>query len=200
MIFKKILSILKWVGVMLMPLLAFITAPFTYPTVYLFRNIKWVRENSPFWFWFDDEDGYYGADYWRKEKGITKDNFWTSYRWSALRNPMWNLHTILKPRKGEEVYLNQKGNLTRNNVPLALSNVAVMHFEDENGNWIGNTGKILSLKYSVIGKVFIWFTIKDTLYWRYSLVKNLFGSWWIEIQLGVGYRYTFRFKTKKVII
>lgn len=230
---QKILSIMKWVVVMTLPLIALLTAPILYPIAYMLRNYKsrpdtedddilfdsngdvlfndeggalfdedggWLvwADKKPLWWWFDDEDGLYGAEYWKAAKGITRDNFWTSYRWLALRNPMWNMHTELVPIEGEEVHVSESGSLTRDGKPIALSNVAVMMYVDRDGKWSHNTGEYLSLKYSAIGTVFLWFKIKNKLYWRYSTVRKLVGRFYIEIQLGVGYRYTFRFKPKIV--
>jgi hypothetical protein len=192
---KKLLSILNWAIMMLLPLLALILTPIIYPLVYPYRNFEWAKK-KPLWYFWDDEDGLYGAEYWRKAKGITKDNFWTSYRWLALRNPMWNMHASLKPILGEEVYISMKGNLTRDGKEIDLYKVAVFHYEDENGKWVGNSGEILSKKYSILGKTMIWFTIKNKLYWRFSYAENLFSKLWIELQLGIGSRYTFRLKAK----
>jgi hypothetical protein len=192
---KKFLSILDWIITMLLPLLAIITAPIIYPLIYPFRNFNWAQK-KPFWFWWDDEDGFYGAQYWKDAKGITKDTFWTSYRWLALRNPMWNLHASLKPKEGEEIYISQKGYLSMDLQPIALSNIATLHYEDVYGNWTGNSGSILSTRYSKLGRVFIWFTIENKLYWRCSYAGRLFSKLWLELHLGVGWRYTLRLKLK----
>jgi len=194
---KKVLSILKWIGVMIIPLLAFIIAPVFYPIAYSLRHKRLFREKI-LWYFFDEEDGLYGAQYWKDAKGITEDTFWVSYRWSALRNPMWNLHTILVPVKGEEVIISEKGKLTADGKEIDSSNVAVLFYVDEKGKWSHNAGKYLSIRFSKLGKVFIWFKIKGKLYWRCSYAGNLFGNTWMEIQLGVGKRYTFRFKLKNV--
>ena len=195
---KKVLSILKWAGVMILPLLALAVAPLLYPVAYLLRNVKIVREKL-LWYFFDDEDGFYGAQYWRDAKGITKNTFWISYRWSALRNPMWNMHTVLKPIEGSEVVISEKGQLTSTDgEDIPSTNVAVLMYVDEDGVWAHNSGKYLSIYFSKLGRVFIWFTIEDKLYWRCSYAGNLFGNIWMEIQLGIGKRYTFRFKVKNV--
>ena len=60
---------------------------------------------------------------------------------------MWNLHASLKPVSGEEVFLSKKGKLTMNNKEIELTNVAVLHYEDEEGSWMGNVGDFLSIKY-----------------------------------------------------
>ena len=186
---------MKWLGVMVVALIAFILPKIIYPLIYPYRKFKWSNR-KPFYYFWDAEDGIYGAEYWRKAKGITKNNLWTSYRWCALRNPMWNLQASLIPVKGREKVVSQKGELSRDGKKVALSKVAVIQYEDKDGNWMHNSGDIISLKYSIIGSVFRWFTIKNKLYWRYSLVSNFFWKFWIEIQLGVGKRYTFRLKIK----
>lgn len=197
MLFKKILSIVNYIGAFVLLALAFVGGMVLYPFVYPFRNINFVRNNTPFWWFFDDEDGFYGAEYWRTAKGITKNSFWVSYRWSALRNPMWNAHTKIRPNSGKEVIVRSWGKLTRGE-ETSLSNSATLNYEDYNGNYQGNTGDYLSLKFSYLGWAFIWFTKNDKLYWRFSLAMRLFGKRWIEIQLGAFYRYIFKVKSTVV--
>lgn len=189
---KKLISILKYLAVMCISLFGFISAPIVFPILYLFRNTK-LRRIKPFWYYFDDEDSIYGAAYWRNNKGL-KTNFVTAYRWNAIRNPAWNLQASLKPRKGDEVLLYAKGKLTQNGEPISPTNVAVLMYEDEAGNWIHNTGDKVSVKYSKLGKIFIWFNIGDTLYWRFSFANRVYRNLWLELQIGVGSRYTFRLK------
>ena len=189
---RKLLSLIRWALNMLIPLLGFITAPFIFPLLYPFRNTG-LRNVKPFWYYFDDEDGVYGADYWRKAKGLER-NFWTAYKWNAIRNPAWNLHTVIIPKKGEEKLISWSGQLTQSGKIIMPTEVAVIHFENKDGSYAGNTGDIISLKYSKLGSVFLWFTKGGRLYWRYSLAKNVYRNHWIELQLGTGYRHTFRFK------
>lgn len=184
---------------MLIPLFAFVIAPLLYPIAYLLRNGSLYRK-KPLWWFFDDEDGLYGAPYWREQKGITKRNFWVSYKWCAIRNPMWNLQASLVPKDGAEVFVSGKGNLSISGQPLEPTWVAVLHYVDENGDWTHNVGKYLSLKYSIIGKTFIWFKIGGRLYWRGSLASKLYKNLWVELQVGVNSRYIFKFKLKKVKI
>lgn len=194
---RKVLSILNWALVMIVSLLGFVSAPFIFPLYYVLRNTKIVKYFIPLWYYGDDEDGVYGADYWKIAKGIKKDTFWTAYKWSALRNPAWNLMTVLVPKAGDEVYVSHSGGLSRNGIEISPDNVAVIMYEDMEEKWMHNSGDVVSLKYSKIGKVMYWFTIEGKLYWRYSYVGKPFRNIWFEIQLGVGNRYTFRFKFKK---
>lgn len=189
---KKIISIIDYLLVMLISLFGFITAPFVFPLVYIFRNTK-IRHIKPFWYYFDDEDSIYGSEYWRKAKGL-KENFITAYRWNAIRNPAWNLHTSLKPIQGKEVLVSSKGRLTKNNKETSMFDVAVLMYEDANSNWMHNTGDKISVKYSILGSVFIWFKINGKLYWRCSYAGNIYKNLWGELQLGIGNRYTFRLK------
>ena len=192
---NKVLSILVWIGVLLIQILGYVGGVLLYPIAWLLKKSVYSTK-IPLWWWFDDEDGLFGAEYWRKAKKITKLNFWTSYRWCALRNPMWNLYSTLVPKKGDEVIVYSKGKLTRGNDNLSLYNVATFFYVDKDGRWTNNAGEFLSLQHSILGWVFIWFTIQDKLYWRFSYTGNVFWKLWLEIQLGVGWRYTFRIKFK----
>ena len=209
----KFLSVLRWLGAMLIALVAFILPKILYPLIYPYHRFEWSNK-KPLWYFWDDEDGIYGAQYWREAKGITKYNFWVSYRWCALRNPMWNLHTKLVPIRGDEYYISMKGKLLRNQeADVPLYKVAVLMYVNDDGSYLGNSGDNLSLKYSILGRTFLWFKIKNRLYWRYSFagkiinwnfkITNFFGrvikfplNLWLEVQLGTGYRHTFRVKLK----
>ncbi len=193
---KKTLSILEYLLVMIISLLGFLTAPLIFPLAYVLRNTK-LAKSGFIWLYLDDEDGVYGAKYWKKAKGITKDTFFTAYRWSALRNPAWNLQVSLKPKNGVEWIKSFKGQLTKNGKNIKPTEVAVIMYEDKNGKWLHNSGEIVSTKYSKLGSIFLWFEKGNKLYWRCSYAGNVFGRVWVEIQLGAGKRYTFRFKIIK---
>ena len=109
---------------MIVSLISFIVTPFIYPIVYWLPD-SW-RAYKPLWYFFDDEDGLYGPVYWRNGKGITKRNFWVSYKWLGLRNRMWNLQASLKPIIGKEEMVECSGDLTQNGKLIDLSNVAVL--------------------------------------------------------------------------
>lgn len=199
---KKTISILRWIGVMLVNAVGFITAPLIYPLLYPFRNK--INKVKPFWYYFDDEDGDYGTDWFRESLSYGENKDWWSkfrvaYKWSALRNPAWNLQANLVPKKGtikvEEIV---KLNLTRNNkIIVDINEFATLKFVDVLGNFKDNIGSYLSLKYSILGKAFIWYKIDNTLYWRYSFANKVSKKFWIEIHLGTGRRYVFRLKIKK---
>ena len=190
----KIISILQYVGVLFLLLLSYLGGVLLYPLVYFFY---YDGVKIPLWWWFDDEDGLYGAEYWRKAKGITKNNWLVSYRWCGLRNPMWNAKTKIRPISGKEVIIYAKGKLTRNGEEIALSNEAQINYEDINGRYQGNAGDIISKRFSILGWSFVWFTKKDKLYWRFSLVKNFYKGFWLEIRIGTSYRFLFVLKLKQ---
>lgn len=214
MIFKQILSVFNYLGALILLLLAFIGGHLFYPLLYPFRKL--ISEAPVFNWWFDDteEDGYYGAEYWRKAKKITVkiinkadsiwvkiskwlNNFWISYRWNGMRNPMWKVHIKIAPVSGNEAILKGYGHLTRNGKEIALSNAAVINFEDADGNYQGNAGDIFSMKFSVLGWAFIWFTKQNKVYWRFSLTKRIYKRRWIILQFGAFYRYIWKIKGAK---
>jgi len=192
---------LKWALVMLVNLLGFITAPIIYPLLYPLRN-TFLRRLKPFWFYFDDEDGDLGTDWFIEAKGYHLKTAWNrfrcAYHWSAIRNPAWNLQASLKPRKGMMYIIKSKGRLIKDYKPVALTEMAVLKYVDAEGNYKDNVGEFLSYKYSILGKAFLIFAIGESKYFRYSYAnKWLFGLWY-ELQIGVtDKRYTFRLKIKK---
>ena len=192
----KFLSVLEYLGVLVLLLSAFLGGYIFYPIMYLFRNS--IRNTPVFWWWFDDEDGYYGAEYWRRAKEITKYNFWVSYRWSGMRNPMWNAHTKLKPISGNELIQNSWGHLTRNGENIDLINTAVINFVDDNGVYQGNAGDNFSEELSVIGWSFIFFKKKNDAkartYLRFSLSMKLYKRRWIILHFGAFHRFIWKFK------
>ena len=189
MFIKKILSVLNYLGALLLLLLAYLGGVLLFPFVY------WFRYASFFYWWWDDEDGLYGAEYWRKAKKITKKNFWVAYRWAGLRNPMWNAHTKIRPKSGDETLIKGYGKLTRNGENVNLMNSAIINYEDENGVYQGNAGDNFSFYFSYLGWSFVWYTKRDKLYWRFSLAQRLFKRRWVQFQFGAFHRYIFKIKS-----
>lgn len=189
----KLGAILNYIGVLFLLLLTAVGGVLLYPLIYTYRDIA---KKPPLWWWFDDEDGLYGADYWREAKNITKKNFWVSYRWCGLRNPMWNAKTKLVPIQGMEFIISKYGKLTRNKENVSLKNSAVFHYVDDYGVWNNNSGKWLSLKYSYIGWSFLWFKKHNKTYFRFSFAKQIWGKLGLEIQIGTFHRYAFKVKLK----
>lgn len=86
------LPLIKWGVIMLINLLGFLTAPIIFPIAYLLRDIKLFR-NYILWIYYDDEDDFgFNVSWWMRDK---KPSFWMAYKWCAIRNPAWNLHTLL---------------------------------------------------------------------------------------------------------
>lgn len=189
----KIGAIFNYVGALFLLLLTGLGGVLLYPIMYWFYKDEL---NPPLWWWFDDEDGLYGADYWRKAKGITKKNFWISYRWCGLRNPMWNAKTKLIPISGFEYPIYEAGKLVHNGEEVNLKNSAVFHYVNDEGVWNGNAGDWLSKTYSYLGWAFIWFEKDDKTYFRFSFAKQIWGKLGLEIQIGTFHRYMFKIKLK----
>lgn len=190
---KKALAILRWILIELVSLLGWITAKFMFPLAYVLRNVKLFR-NYILWIYYDDEDGIYGA-YWWNKRLLT--DFWTAYRWNALRNPAWNLQAILKPKECVKKPISIYGRLRRNGADVGYWNMAVLKYVDANGRETNNKGQYISLQHSIIGRMLVWYYNDNTLHFRYSFAKNVWKRFWIEIHLGTTEkRYTFRFKIK----
>ena len=189
-------------------LLGFVTAPLVFPIAYLLRNVRIVREKL-LWIYYDDEDEFgYDVNWWMVNRSR---GFWSAYKWCAIRNPAWNLHTLstfvggwstINKSEKDYVFLTPKGLLQKNGKVLEPSFrvTAVLKYVDADGNYMDNKGEFLSLKYSTIGSQLVKFydirTRKE--YWRYSYANKLIGNIWMEIQIGYTTRATFRFKIKNI--
>ena len=157
----------------------------------------------PFWWFFDDEDGNYGTDWFRDSLSYGHKTDWVgrfriAYKWSALRNPAWNLQASLQPKDGVKVLVSSGGSAVKGGIkvldPYALCG---FKYENENGQYTNNIGDYLSLKYSLIGKKWSWYKVEGRLYWRFSYANELFKNVWVEWQVGTNnYRYTWRLKLK----
>jgi len=191
---------IRWTLQMLLNLSGFLTAPIVFPFAYLLKDIKIVREKL-LWIYFDDEDEFgFDVEWWMGDK---KRNFLTAYKWCALRNPAWNLHTLFLFDKNINIHNPViKGVLYRDGKPLdfGLYTIANLKYIDENGTYMDNKGEILSSKYSTLGKQFVVFRDYATWkkYWRFSYAGNVYKSFWVELQLGYSTRPTFRFKIKNI--
>lgn len=190
---KKVVSVLKWIFTLLIKLFGFLTSPIIFFIVYPFYDK--IQKGNFLWYYKDDEDGKYGAKYWRNNKNLKK-NFWTSYRWHGFRNPSWNLQASLKREIGRFILISCKGKLIKDDKVVHPSETAVLQYEDENGRWIGNTGDIISKKYSILGKMFIWYSINNKLYFKYSFAGKVIGRLWMNIQMGMDHRALFKIKYK----
>ena len=182
-------------------LLGFVTAPLVFPIAYLLRDVRIVREKL-LWIYYDDEDEFgYEVRWWMMDR---KRNFATAYKWCAIRNPAWNLHTLssLNDNRLNYIFLKTKGILQKDGKIFKPSFyvTGVLKYVDENNEYMDNKGKFLSLKYSIIGSQYVKFYNRRTLqnYWRYSYANKLIGNIWVEIQMGYTTRATFRLKIKSI--
>lgn len=196
---NKAISYIRWFLVMLVSLFGWLSAKFMFPIAYVVRDVKLFRRYI-LWIYYDDEDGFgYNVDWWVKNQPF---NFWTAYKWCALRNPAWNLQASLKPKQGLKKYISSKGSHSQNgNFDISVYDMCVLKWVNEFGEYMNNKGEYLSLKYSIIGSMFVWYKVDKRLYWRYSFARKIFRNLWIELMLGTNdFRYLFRLKIKKVEI
>lgn len=190
---------LKWLGQMLLNLFGFLTAPVIFPIAYLFRKVKFVRRKL-LWIYFDDEDEFgFDVEWWMGDK---PRNFFTAYKWCALRNPAWNLHTLFKFHpKAKMIPLDINGMITKNGKKMFWDRwvIANLKYVDVWGEYSDNKGDFLSLEHSMLGSQFVKFMHFETRrkYWRYSYAGNIYKDFWLELQIGYSSRPTFRLKIKK---
>ena len=228
-----LLLLAKWIGLDIDWLYIFISLGITtfvmFPLLYPFRDFITNKKIKPFWYYFDEEDGYYGNNKFLNNEKRKPTNWFNkfilAYKWNSFRNPAWNWQASLKPKDGYKiVYGIPKGELKKNgNTDISVFEFAVIKYVDENGKYQDNFGPLLSLKYSIIGKMLTWYKVGKTLYFRYSYVKEvdsrfvnfifsipynivaIFSSLpiqvndhWIEFQIGTSdARYTWRSKVKR---
>jgi hypothetical protein len=195
-----IFLVLKWISIMVINLLGFLTAPIIFPIAYLLKDIRIVRKKL-LWIYYDDEDNFGWDVHWWSQSNNYKRNFWTAYKWCAIRNPAWNLHTLFKINYNPTfIVTKEKGLIQKNHkiIKPNFFNTCVLKYVNENGDYMDNKGEYLSLAYSVIGKSFIIFYLNNKKYFRFSYANMFFNDIWLEIQLGWSTRATFRLKIKKI--
>jgi len=174
---------IMWLLIMVVNLLGFITAPIIFPIAYALRNVEIVRKKL-LWIYYDDEDGFgWHVDWWMEGR---EENFWTAYKWAAIRNPAWNLQamTILPLR-----------------FSVNLGPSRVLKYINEVGTYMDNKGPVLSLRHSHLGSRWQVYQIPQSYFglhelWRYSFAGKIIGKFWMEIQIGFHSRPTFRVKFK----
>jgi hypothetical protein len=159
---KKTLSILDWVKTMSINLFGYLTAKVVYPILYPLRYDREIRPNKPFWYYFDDEDGNYGTDWFREslsygDMSTRWRKFRVAYKWSALRNPAWNLQASLKPIDGEKKLVSTRGYVQRSGVELSPYVFANFKYVNKEGVFKNNIGDYLSVKHSAFGKRLTWY-------------------------------------------
>ena len=189
----------KWFFTIIILALGFILAHIIFPIVYLLKDIKIVR-NKLLWVFYDDEDEFgFDVDWWMQDK---PRNFWTAYKWGALRNPAWNLHTLFILNNINAIFTKSKGKLTKAGeyFELSFKDSAVLKYEDAYGAYMNNKGIYLSTKYSILGSLYAEFYDSKSLnkYWRYSFAGNIYKSIWLELQIGYTTRCTLRLKIKNI--
>ena len=171
---------------------------------------------NPFWIWLDDErfkiypfpnrHKIYSQDYYEFLNG-REETIWTAYKWH-MRNRVWNLDSLLRPRKGERkikkivvdkltMYF-KKVDQRQDWIPMAR----LKYWKDgKDGNQV-NSGEFISIKYSIFGKGYVWEKIGKRLTFRYSFLKSFLGRWLLFISGENDKRFvlSLKWKRKKTIL
>lgn len=206
-------ELFKW-SVYLLALTSWVAYVFIYPIRHLIRKLhygdnKFLRALSFLpWLYLDDkEENDYGPKWFIDSSNLQLDTplqrFWASWKWSAERNPTWNLQGVLKPKHQSEHELkiiSATGRVERGGMELDVMSLCGFKYVDETGKYSDNKGDYLSYEYSKLGKMMVWYELDGTLFWRFSFA-GLKNNRWIEIHLGTNeYRYTWRIKVYKDLV
>jgi hypothetical protein len=184
---KRLQIFLKWFfAVAPIGLFTMVTAPVLAPLAWLIEQI--LPNHNPFWWWLDDEIEHEATNEdWLIYKQKTK---FAWYIWHGIRNTGWNLKNLFKPEQGKltltDVVID---NIWCNGDQMQPTATATYKWIDENGNegYQVNSGVKISKKYSIIGTVYIFFTVNNKSYFRYSTAREikLFGkTYYLTIKLG----------------
>ena len=121
-----------------------------YPIAYPLRNF--IRKHLfmfPLWIVLDDEEDYGEPFFLGGYPGGSigkKRNFWTSYKWAAIRNNCWNYHSLFeKPVSGPFIFP-----IKRLKWEYEWVSVSGAHLGWVDG-WTVNKGDRLSEKYTTLG-------------------------------------------------
>jgi len=200
---RKFLAILSWVFRMSKNVFGFVTAPFIMPLVYLYLGGKdgQIKRSNLLWYYYDDEDGFFGTDWFRVDKGYDLATKWNrfrcAYHWLALRNPAWNLHTTVKAPVGKVNIVSIEGDLWQDFKRVDLMEFASLKYVNNVGTYTDNLGEYLSIKYSKIGWTNVWYEVNGKLYFRRSFANRRRG-YLIEFHIGTSdHREVLRLKIRK---
>ena len=198
MVIQKTLSHLRWfIAVIPLGVVAIITAPFLVIPAYV---LSFLGKYNPLWVYLDDEiqSSDTNADWliYKESHG-----FFAWYKWHSIRNAMWNAKELFKPENARD---NCKSNneiihkviyndLKRNGEYVSIFGdcieMAGYKWIDKNGRegWQVFSGEYVSKKYSTIGKSVLWYFAKGSLYYRYSVAKEVFifgKKYYFEFKMG----------------
>ena len=213
---KKTTAYIRWF-LMVIPLEIFsFTAFVLYPIAYIIDKLGIY---NPLWVYLDDEikDDKYNTDFilWAAANG-GKKRFLTLFKWHVLRNRTWNIRQYFKPRRGrvncvwniEKIIEVKKDTLTRNGKKVDINGLCLedagFKFIDKYGNegWQVHSGVKISEKYSTKGTLYMFYTVRNRLYFRYSYagIFSVFNNeFLVEFKIGTSEkRHLLTFKIKKL--
>jgi len=198
---RKIKAILEWAAFMIVWSIGFGIPSFVlFPIAYIFKERIWDAQNEGLkwyqfitWYFYillgNEEDNFYGVDWWREAHGYDLSNDWDrfmcAYRYTGIRNYAWGLHDYWHPESGHKVMVSQRGGLTKNGQPVGVTEWADIKMVNSLGQFKDNTSQYISIKYSVLGKNWVWYEVNGRLHFRGGYAGNPFGKWWLEFNIGM---------------
>ena len=195
---KKLITYLRWFFVVFfVGVFGLLTSWIMYPLAEVINSFTKI---NPLWFWLDstkyNKDGSFKDDYsiYISQYG-GEETFKVKYLWHVLRNRVWNLTSLFKPKEGDEVITELKvDELYRNGKKVVVNGskyveTAGLKYAAKNGEnpWQVNRGDEIDFRYSTIGKSFLYYSVESKLYFRYSycIKVNYLGlKYWRTIKLG----------------
>ena len=198
----KIISWLRWFFVV------FFIGIFGILTAWLFYPLWNLTHWKVFWIWEDStkyKDNGFQNDYkvYIEQHG-GKETFKVKYKWHVLRNRIWNLNSLFTPKQGaEKIKKIVIDKLYRDGKKVVIGGewveIAGLKYKAKEGQdpWQVNRGDEIDFKYSNIGTSFIYYTIRNKLYFRYSTCRNIW-KYWITLKLGTdNKRFILTFKLQR---
>lgn len=214
----KFKAYIRWLFVVLgLGLFGILTEWALFFPAWFLRNVKF----NPFWFWMDDsrlssirESGY-SEDYEIHLKS-KKETIWTAYGWH-MRNRVWNLDSLFKPKKQVITIGNQNikvvefvtDNLHKFNIEstkvkqdgIYEAFAGLKYWKGGVSTWNTNNGNMISIEKSILGKGFIWYKVGKWFGFRYSsckFVNYVIWKGWRTLKFGTNSkRFLFSIKFKK---
>jgi len=200
----------------------YLTAWFMYPFAYVFRKClrkwnkgSWLQKltSFPLWMYLNDgvsnDVGY--PWFWKKIGRQPNGKFWNdfviSYKWSALRNPVWNLYIPLQLQHIPKTDIVVKKSICFNE---ALLNREVDHIEERHlkfkyadDSYADNEGPYLDYSKAVLGVLFTTYTQGNRKCFRWAKVNITLKSGYLlatELRLGYTDNHSDFFRKRKKLV
>jgi len=203
----------------------YLTAWFMYPFAYILRKPvrRWNKGNQfqrfvsfPLWMYLNDgvsnDVGY--TWFWKKIGREPNGKFWNdfiiSYKWSGLRNVVWNLYTLpfFKCERGEKTDIVIKKSIcfNQNLLNWEVSPIEERHlkFKYADDSYADNEGDYLDYSKAVLGVLYCTYKVNGKTYFRWARVDiKLKNGYLLAKETRFGYtdnHSDFFLKRKKIIL